>query len=675
MSGRRLALVVATDRYDDPTLHGLAAPAADAEALAAVLGDPDLGGFEIEVLRNPTSWDTAQRVEMLLSERVPADLVLLHFSCHGLKDESGELFLAARNTSPTRLASTAVDTSLVNRLMQRSRAQRIVLLLDCCYGGAFERGVVSRADPNVHVGDQFSQGRLVAGRGRVVITASSAMEYALEGTDLTVGGSPQPSLFTGALVNGLSSGEADRDQDGHVGLDELYEYVFEKVRERSPNQTPSKWEFGLQGDLVIARNPRRQIHPGSVPEDIADLVHHPTAGVRLGAVDELARIAAQENLRRGAGAVLLLRRLLDDDSRRVSQAAAAELDRLAPTASPSDVDFDDIPVGATSAAEVQVQGGPLALASTVETSRPEVQARFEGAVLQIEVTGTALGPLDGWVSLTGPAGERRIRVTATVVAGAEPTRPDTVARPPSELTSARSATPVGSAPAGASSESQEPRSSPRRTMHEEHPPTGHEDTAGDGTGKAASPEATPKTVGRRGRYALAVLLPAAALGLIAYLGLSAPWQSNDETPPQPFTSATLYDFANDYFDADDCIADPNARQAPVASRLPHIELVKCGTRSDQYEGTFLCTDNRDDFESNRAEFLKRAEDGTLEDIDGAGAGMDEPIDGVQFSFQRVQSGYARVYWDSPSLLCLSEIQAHDADVDATVAFWRDGTSP
>jgi hypothetical protein len=181
-------------------------------------------------------------------------------------------------------------------------------------------------------------------------------------------------------------------------------------------------------------------------------------------------------------------------------------------------------------------------------------------------------------------------------------------------------------------------------------------------------------VGRRGRYALAVLLPAAALGLIAYLGLSGAWQSNDETAPQPFTSATLYDFANDYFDADDCIADPNARQAPVAFRLPHTELVKCGTRSDQYEGTFLCTDNRDDLESNRDEFLKRAEDGTLEDIDGPGAGMDDATDGVQVSFQRVNSGYARVYWDSPSLLCFGEIQAHDADVDATVAFWRDGTS-
>jgi uncharacterized caspase-like protein len=37
-------------------------------------------------------------------------------------------------------------------------------------------------------------------------------------------------LFTGALVEGITSGEADRDQDGQVGLDELYDYIHAKVQ-------------------------------------------------------------------------------------------------------------------------------------------------------------------------------------------------------------------------------------------------------------------------------------------------------------------------------------------------------------------------------------------------------------------------------------------------------------
>ena len=261
MSDRRLALVVAVDRYDHPALHQLAAPSADADALAEVLGDPELGDFEVDVVHNPTSWETAERVERMLADRRTTDLVLLHFSCHGLKDDSGELYLAATNTRPDLLGSTAVDAAWVNRFMQRSRARSVVLLLDCCYGGAFERGVIARAGGDVDVGDQFGQREIGGGRGRVVITASTAMEYAFEGARLTGDTPAAPSIFTGALVEGIRTGDADRDQDGHVALSELYDYVYDRVREQTPNQTPSKWEFGLRGDLYVARNPHRRVRP------------------------------------------------------------------------------------------------------------------------------------------------------------------------------------------------------------------------------------------------------------------------------------------------------------------------------------------------------------------------------------------------------------------------------
>ena len=42
-SQRRLALIVATSDCRDPTLHGLRASGTNAEALAMVLGDPEIG--------------------------------------------------------------------------------------------------------------------------------------------------------------------------------------------------------------------------------------------------------------------------------------------------------------------------------------------------------------------------------------------------------------------------------------------------------------------------------------------------------------------------------------------------------------------------------------------------------------------------------------------------------
>jgi len=49
-----------------------------------------------------------------------------------------------------------------------------------------------------------------------------------------------PSVFTSVLVKGLRTGHADRDGDSQVSIDELYDYVFDKVREITPHQTPEK---------------------------------------------------------------------------------------------------------------------------------------------------------------------------------------------------------------------------------------------------------------------------------------------------------------------------------------------------------------------------------------------------------------------------------------------------
>jgi hypothetical protein len=81
-----------------------------------------------------------------------------------------------------------------------------------------------------------------------------------------------------------------------VSLGELYDFVYDRVRERTPNQTPSKWEFGLRGDLHVARNPHRRVRAVELAPELLDLVRHPLPGGRSAAVRELARIAAGDDL-------------------------------------------------------------------------------------------------------------------------------------------------------------------------------------------------------------------------------------------------------------------------------------------------------------------------------------------------------------------------------------------
>jgi hypothetical protein len=327
VSGARRALIVANAEYDNEGLRHLVAPVADAEALARVLGDREIGGFDVRVVRDEAAHVVEGEIEELFSEARPDDVLLVHFSCHGLKSESGELYFAARNTRPNRLGSTAVAADFVQRCMRSSRSRSIVLLLDCCYGGAFSQGVRVRAAGDVNVLDSFPTGRLGGGRGRAVITASSAMEYAFEGDQLSDGDVPRPSMFTSALVEGLSTGDADRDEDGWVSLNELYDYVFDHVREQNPNQTPSR-DVEMQGELYLARRSRPVTTPAPLPAELQQAIDHPLAGVRAGAVTELVALQRGRHAGLALAAEVALEHLADDDSRTVAAAATAALDGL-----------------------------------------------------------------------------------------------------------------------------------------------------------------------------------------------------------------------------------------------------------------------------------------------------------------------------------------------------------
>jgi hypothetical protein len=261
----------------------------------------------------------SEAIEEFLTDRSPDDVLLLHFSCHGIKDLEGELYFAMTNTKLRLLAATAVAANFVNRRMTQSRSRRIVLFLDCCYAGAFERGMTARATKVMDLEERFS------GRGRAVITASGAVEYAFEGGALTESGDPPPSIFTTAMVRGLATGEADRDQDGYVDLDELYDYVYDAVREVTPHQTPGKWTFGVQGDLVLARRATPVTEPSPLPPDLQISLDSPLARVRAGAVEELARLLNGRHQGLALAARQALEGLAQDDSRAVAASAGAVL--------------------------------------------------------------------------------------------------------------------------------------------------------------------------------------------------------------------------------------------------------------------------------------------------------------------------------------------------------------
>jgi len=318
--------VIASYLYQDAELRRLTAPAHDAESLAAVLRDPDIAGFEVTTLINEPHHQVGEVIGDFYRDRGGSDdLTLLYFTGHGLKDDDGRLYLAMANTRRDSLLFTSLPAEQIDYAMSGSKSRQKVLILDCCYSGAFPAGRLAKADTAVDVLEQLQ------GRGRVVLTASNSIQYSFEGKQLH--GDAAQSVFTRYLVAGLRDGSADLNNDGHITLDELYSYVHDRVVEEMPQQRPKK-KVDLEGHIIIARNINWSTNARNanllLPQYLCNALNSPIAKDRHGALNDLDRLYWNGDDIVRACVKDEIQHLADDDSRLVSAAAAAWLRSLLP---------------------------------------------------------------------------------------------------------------------------------------------------------------------------------------------------------------------------------------------------------------------------------------------------------------------------------------------------------
>lgn len=274
MSGARVALLVGCAEYEDASFPSLPMVGQDIVALARVLNDPDIGDFTVTTLLGEPSGTVKVRIEQFFANRKPDDLLLLYFSCHGALDSGRHLHFVGSDTNKQLLDSTGISARWVKERMDRGRSQRVLLLLDCCYSGAFVRGPLHRGVGAKEILDQLS------GRGRVVITASSKTEFAYE------------SKFTDAVVQGLESGAADIDGDGWVSVCELYQYVYEQVHPTTHGQTPTMSADDLRGQFYLAKNSHA---PLPLPGIIEEALKSKTIRERRWALEGLRHLLAGDH--------------------------------------------------------------------------------------------------------------------------------------------------------------------------------------------------------------------------------------------------------------------------------------------------------------------------------------------------------------------------------------------
>jgi type II secretory pathway pseudopilin PulG len=243
----KVALLIGVSEYE----HGLSRlPGAvkDVEAMQRVLQHPEMGGFDqVKPLINPDPLLMQGEIESLFSERSKEDLVLLFFSGHGVKDDRGKLYFATRITrkSPKGdlMKSTAVPANFIHEIMSNSRSKRQVVLLDCCFSGAFAEGMLAKDDGLVDVKEQLG------GEGRAVLTSSTSTQYAFEqqGADL--------SVYTRYIIEGIETGAADLNNDGWISINELHDYAYKKVQEAAPAMKPKIYAVEEGFKIRLAKVP------------------------------------------------------------------------------------------------------------------------------------------------------------------------------------------------------------------------------------------------------------------------------------------------------------------------------------------------------------------------------------------------------------------------------------
>jgi len=286
MEGKRYALLIGNSAYCDAEFPPLTKPARDVEDFAALLRDPQIGAFDEVTECVDRSWHEARLdLSRFFRQRHKDDLLLLYFSGHGRR-ESGEFYLVFSDTTFDDLDASAINAQFVRKQIDLSPSQRKIIILDCCYSGAFgEKGAASGAADALNA----FEGN---GYGRIILTASKATETAQE---LPKGLTTPYSLFTHFLLEGIRTGKADKDDDGDIAADELFDYVSDQMRAIAAPQTPQRFVAAQHGEIVIAKNPCWKAPEFSLPvlpEWIETLLTSDHVAARLTAITQLDALRA-----------------------------------------------------------------------------------------------------------------------------------------------------------------------------------------------------------------------------------------------------------------------------------------------------------------------------------------------------------------------------------------------
>jgi helicase len=256
---------VGIDRYQSQGINWLSSAARDATALHALFTDNFSG--DTVLLTDDAATKKVMRDELARLAQVSTDddVVMVAFSGHGSPTHA----LVPYDADRAQPDETFLPLDELAQLLNQVPASTLVCILDCCFSGGFDAKVYATPLESRGLESEAELLEQIAGKGRIVLTASAANEPAYE--DNTIG----HGLLTYHLLTALQ-GAPEAVSAGKLDLYKLIEHVTLNVidastQHRKPQHPTLRgsidgaptWPILVSGATYAAAFPERMRQPAT----------------------------------------------------------------------------------------------------------------------------------------------------------------------------------------------------------------------------------------------------------------------------------------------------------------------------------------------------------------------------------------------------------------------------
>jgi hypothetical protein len=244
--GKKIAIVVGIDEYDDKDIPKLEGAEYDAKELFELLTS-EAGGFVNEeknllINKQARQRDILDRISEVFRQDKEFDIALFYFSGHGFVDKKEDLYLSTCDVKKKDpyVGGIKVD-DLRDQIYSSENKRNAIMVLDCCYSGIATEG--TRGDGSDTIKDlkpllDRNIGNIKDknyGTGKFTISSSAIDQVSYEKKDCThVGDDREPHThgeFTYYLLEGIRGGAED-ENTGEITLLSLQQYINQKLVEK-----------------------------------------------------------------------------------------------------------------------------------------------------------------------------------------------------------------------------------------------------------------------------------------------------------------------------------------------------------------------------------------------------------------------------------------------------------